>query len=152
MLTDATFTDLSDLDALCGQFVAAASTPIARAITGASRFPKGLCTWSAQAGGEFLTDHGFGTWTIWNAAANSDSTFPRHDWLVREDVFVDLTAHQFDGYTSHLVGRSPNPLASRFPVHLASYPAVIPHDDPVRRQWKDSIDASLRAAVPARGR
>lgn len=149
MLTDPGFADLSDLDAYCGRFIAAASTPAVRGITGASGFPKALCTWAAQAGGEFLHDGGFGTWTIWNAAANSDTTFPRHDWLVQEDLFVDLTAHQFDGYATHLVGRGLNPLASRFSVHLASYPAVIPSGDPVRRLWKDSIEAIVRAESPA---
>lgn len=61
MLGDVGFTDLADLDDFGGRLVAAASSASARSITGAAGFPRGLCTWAAQAGGELLSEHGFGT-------------------------------------------------------------------------------------------
>lgn len=144
MLTDPALTDLADLDAFCGRLVAAATSPAADGIP-ATRFPRGLCSWACEGGGELLAENGFRTWVIWNAIKDGDNPWRRHSWLVRaeDDAFVDLTAHQFEGYSSYLVGRGRSPLEDQYPIHLATYDATISPSDATRRAWKAAIVAAM---------
>ncbi|CAL8979993.1 hypothetical protein CELL_03381 [Cellulomonas sp. T2.31MG-18] len=113
--------DLRRLDEFCARLVRLATDGDFTDIEGALTFPRGMCTWISYAGGEILRERGFGTWTIQNATTPARS--PRHDWLVRDDLFVDLTAHQFKdaGYETFIVGRGQSPLVSRFPVHVGGF-------------------------------
>lgn len=129
--------DLLALDALCSQIVAAAVSDAARAVEGALDFPRGLCTWASQVGGEILTERGFGSWTLWNAA--DESGWHRHDWLVQAELYVDLTAHQFQGIDTYLVGRGANPLARRFAFLLGTYPGAIPPGHDKQHRWKEVL-------------
>lgn len=135
---------LMRLDEFCGRIVAAASAPIVQSLDGVLPMPHGMCTWASFAGGELLAEHGFGTWKIWNATRADGH--PAHDWLVQDALFVDFTAHQFDGYTSHIVGVGHNPLSERFPWHrlLLNTSKIV--DRPAIVDFKDAIATLL---VPA---
>ncbi|MBD7980216.1 hypothetical protein [Oerskovia merdavium] len=147
IISDADRSDrfLLQLDEFCGRFVAAASHSDLQALDSVRPMPHGMCTWASFAGGELLTEHGFGTWTIWNAT-HADG-HPAHDWLVQNELFVDLTAHQFDGYTSHIIGAGENPLAKRFPRYQLSLRTSKIVDRPPIVAFKGAIGALLETAV-----
>jgi len=100
-----------------------------------------MCTWLSFAGGELLAEQGFGIWTIWNATKADGH--PAHDWLVQNELFVDLTAHQFPGYTSHITGVGENPLAERFPRHGGSLGTSRIDEHPPIVAFKEAIGALL---------
>lgn len=139
--------ELEHLNLFALRFAAAASSDVARAVPGASGFPRGMCSWACYAGGVLLERARLGEWTLWNAA--TEEGWPRHDWLIRDDIFVDFTAHQFRDFTEPLVGVGPNPLTARFPrlVLTKSTSAIVEH--PAIMEWKsviaDLADPSLGA-------
>lgn len=131
------------LNNFCGRVVSAASDPDVQAIDSVLPMPFGMCTWASFAGGGLLTDHGFGTWKIWNATRPDG--FPAHDWLVQGALFVDLTAHQFDGYQTFIVGRGVNPLVDRFPRHQRLVDTSLIADHPPIVAFKEAIGNLLGA-------
>ncbi len=122
--------ELLRLNAFCARLVHVATDGDFFDISGVLPFPGGMCTWMSYAGGEILRERGFGTWTIWNATVAAQ--WPRHDWLVQGDLFVDLTAHQFvgAGFDTFIVGRGDSPLVLRFPVRAGDYPTsgIVDHE------------------------
>lgn len=134
---------LTRLDVFCSRIVDAASDPEVQALHGVRPMPHGMCTWASFAGGELLAEHGFGTWTLWNATHAEGH--PAHDWLVQDFVFVDLTANQFEGYASYIIGVGESPLTERFPRHhrsirtsdIAGHPPIV--------AFKNAIGALLGA-------
>ncbi|MBO3085173.1 hypothetical protein [Cellulomonas fengjieae] len=112
--------ELRRLDAFATAFVAAASTDRSRNVEGVKSFPRGSCTWASFAGDELLREAGLGEWTLWNASTLEG--MPRHDWLVRDDLFLDLTAHQHARFDQPLVGLGTNPLEERYPTLLGLHP------------------------------
>ena len=133
---------LMRLDEFCGRIVAAASHPDVQTLDGVRPMPRGMCTWASYAGGELLAEHGFGRWMIWNATKADGH--PAHDWLVQNELFVDLTAHQFPGHASHITGVGENPLAGRFPRHRLSLSTSKIVDHPPIVAFKDAIGALLQ--------
>jgi hypothetical protein len=109
----------SALIEFCGRVVDAASDPSLREIRGAREFPKGMCTWMSFAGGELLRESGFGVWEIQNAQRIGEPLF--HDWLVQGDLYVDLTAHQFARFDTHLVGVGTNPVTELYSILRGRY-------------------------------
>ncbi len=130
-----------DLIAFCGRIVEAATDPRALELEGARNFPWGMCTWMSFAAGELLREHGFGTWRIQNAQDPDRGLF--HDWLVRGDTYIDLTAHQFAEFGTYLVGVGRNPVTSRFPELLKQYPTSGIGEHPPIITYKEQLAAII---------
>lgn len=110
----------SALIEFCGRVVDAANDPSLLEIRGAREFPKGMCMWMSFAGGELLRESGFGVWEIQNAQRIDEPLF--HDWLVQDDLYVDLTAHQFARFDAPLVGVGTNPVTELYSILRRRYP------------------------------
>lgn len=130
-----------ELIEFCGRVVDAASDPSLREIDGARFFPKGMCTWMSFAAGELLREHGFGVWKIQNAQQLDGSWL--HDWLVRNDLYVDLTAHQFERFETPLIGVGTSPATELFPIMCGRYRTQEISDYPGIVQYKERLSEIL---------
>jgi hypothetical protein len=70
------------------------TTEKSRLSAGFRRFPWGSCGDASVLLGKFLKDQGFGDFTL--VVGRSEGS--QHAWLEQNDIVVDITADQFDGF------------------------------------------------------
>jgi hypothetical protein len=90
-------------------------------LEGTSSWPDQKCSVASWICGDLLREAGFGEWRLINAQNDRGG---RHDWLERDGIYYDPTAHQFSGVAGPLRGAAPNPLSLKYRNHRREYPAT----------------------------
>lgn len=109
-------------------------------------FPRGKCQVASRVAASVLERAGWGTWDLVFGAHPITGQFGGHFWLERGNCYYDPTVHQFDEYTTPIVGETPHPLsASRF-VRSETLPHGVDEDyrslAPLRDRILELIDFS----------
>ena len=96
------------------------------------------------AGGELLRESGFGAWEIQNAETRDRAL--RHDWLVQGNLYVDLTAHQFEPFDAYLLGFGASPVTELYPIMRGRYPTRGISSRPRIVEYKERLSKMLGRA------